>query len=77
MKHQFKTNINCGGCIAKVTPFLDGESQIASWEVDTNNPDKILTVETDWDSDQVIELVESAGFSAEPRKKGLMGRLFG
>ena len=19
----FKTNINCGGCIAKVTPFLD------------------------------------------------------
>lgn len=77
MKHQYKTNINCGGCIAKVTPFLDGEAQITFWEVNTENPDKILTVETDWDSNQVIELVKSAGFSAEPRKKGLMGRLFG
>ncbi len=77
MEYKFKTNINCGGCIAKVTPFLDGETAITSWEVDTDNPDKILTVETEWSSDQVIELVSSAGFSAEVKKKGLMGRLFG
>lgn len=77
MEYKFKTNINCGGCIAKVTPFLDGESAITSWEVDTDNPNKILTVETDWTSDQVIALVTSAGFSAEEKKKGLMGRLFG
>lgn len=77
MKHTFKTNINCGGCIAKVTPFMDDESAISSWEVDTDNPDKILTVETDWSSDQVIALVTSAGFSAEVKKKGLMGKLFG
>lgn len=76
MTYQYKTNINCGGCIAKVTPFLDGESSISSWEVDTDNPDKVLTVETEWDSDKVVELVESAGFSAVPKKKGLMGRLF-
>ncbi len=41
---KFKTNINCGGCIAKVTPFLDKAEGIASWSVDTNVPEKILTV---------------------------------
>lgn len=77
MTHTFKTNIKCGGCIAKVTPFLDGESAIESWTVDTDNPEKILTVETDWDSDKVVALVKEAGYEAEPKKKGLIGRLFG
>ncbi len=77
MKHTFKTNINCGGCIAKVTPFFEEESAIDAWKVDTDNPDKVLTVETKWDSGQVIALVEKAGFSAEPKKKGLLGRMFG
>ncbi len=77
MKHQFKTNINCGGCIAKVTPFLDGEGAIQSWSVDTENPEKILMVETDWDSSQVIALVASAGYKAEVKKKGVLGKLFG
>ncbi len=76
MTHQFKTNINCGGCIAKVTPFLDGESAIVTWKVDTDDPEKILSVETDWSIDQVISLVESAGFSASPKKKRLFGKFF-
>ena len=25
---KFTTNINCGGCIAKVTPFLDNKEGI-------------------------------------------------
>lgn len=70
MKYQFKTNINCGGCIAKVTPFLDGESQINSWEVDTDNPNKILTVQTDKLSQvEIIELVQNAGFEIAEKKK--------
>jgi len=44
---QFKTNINCGGCIARVTPRLNEVKGISSWKVDTDNPDKILTVETE------------------------------
>ena len=27
-KLKFKTNINCGGCVAKVTPFLNAETSI-------------------------------------------------
>lgn len=70
MKYQFKTNINCGGCIAKVTPFLDGESQIKNWEVDTDNPNKILTVESESLSQiKIIELVQSAGFEITEKKK--------
>ena len=78
MKYQFKTNINCGGCIAKVELFLDGEENIKSWEVDTNHPDKILSIESaNWQEDQIIHLVETAGFKAEKRKKGILGKLFG
>ena len=44
---QFKTNIKCGGCVATVTPVLNAITQISSWAVDTDNPDKILTIEAD------------------------------
>ena len=62
---QFKTNINCGGCIKAVTPALNGEKAIQTWQVDTANPDKILTVTTDLSAAQVQALVENAGFTAQ------------
>lgn len=63
---QFKTNINCSGCVAKVTPELNETKGICNWNVDTNNPGKILTVETDTASkEQVIEAVKKAGFKIE------------
>lgn len=42
---KFKTNIKCGGCIAAVTPALNGLDEIAKWDVDTTSPDKVLTIE--------------------------------
>lgn len=67
MKHQFKTNINCSGCIEKVKPHLDRQSDISHWEVDTTQPDKILTVETENLKDaDIINLVKSAGYKIEP-----------
>jgi len=64
-RYQFKTNINCGGCIAAVTPFLDGNPHIIAWNTDTTIPDKILSVSTDTLTQQeVIALVEKAGFKA-------------
>ncbi|MCC5923523.1 MAG: cation transporter [Crocinitomicaceae bacterium] len=65
MKYQFKTNIKCGGCIEKVTPALEKLNDI-TWEVDTNIPEKILTVETENISEnEVIQAVEQAGFKIE------------
>lgn len=63
---QFKTNINCGGCIAKVTPFLNQVEEIEDWRVDTNNPDKILTISgEELSCDLIVETIEKAGFKAE------------
>ncbi|MCA0233145.1 heavy-metal-associated domain-containing protein [Runella sp. MFBS21] len=63
---QFKTNINCGGCVAKVTPFLNQLEEVESWKVDTNNPDKILTVSGEEVSCELIQrTVEQAGFKIE------------
>ena len=65
-KLKFKTNIKCDGCIAKVTPFLNEEKRIANWDVDTLNPNKILTIETEQlDEDGIIATIEKAGFKAE------------
>jgi copper chaperone len=63
---KFTSNIKCGGCIAKVTPFFNEEKRIRSWQVDITHPQKILTVETDQLSpEEVKSLVAKAGFKAE------------
>lgn len=66
-KLKFKTNINCGGCISTVTPFLESENSIQNWQVDTSTADKILTVEGDAiQKETVIKTVEKAGFKIQP-----------
>ena len=76
-KAVFKTNINCGSCVANVTPFLDQAQSIESWEVDTNNKEKLLSVTgTAVDREEVEKLVKEAGYQIEMKKRGL-GRLFG
>ncbi|MDR6301752.1 heavy-metal-associated domain-containing protein [Mesonia maritima] len=63
---KFKTNINCGGCVSKVTPFLNKQDGVERWEVDTGNPDKILTVESKGATDEDIETtLKKIGFKAE------------
>lgn len=65
-KLQFKTNINCGNCVRAVTGFLNEVPEVENWHVDTDHPDKILTVEGEGLVDaQVVAAVEDAGFDAE------------
>lgn len=64
-KVQFKTNIKCGGCIEKVTPFLNETAGEGKWSVDTANPSKILTVESEKDASEIANAVSKAGFKAE------------
>ncbi len=64
---QFKTNINCSGCVAKVTPVLNGEERIDHWKVDTDNKDKILTVTSNNISEEeIISLIRNTGYNIEP-----------
>ena len=63
---KFKTNMNCGGCVSKVTPFLNKQEGVKSWEVDTANPDKILTIESDGASEEDLKsTLQKIGFKAE------------
>ncbi|MFA0964702.1 heavy-metal-associated domain-containing protein [Roseivirga sp. BDSF3-8] len=69
-KYTYKTNINCGGCVATVTPYLERLKGVEKWEVDTNSQDKILRVEgNNLSSEQVEAAVEDAGFKIERKKK--------
>ncbi|GAB3894137.1 heavy-metal-associated domain-containing protein [Spirosoma agri] len=64
---KFKTNIKCGGCIATVTPFLNEAVGEGHWQVDVQNPSKVLTAETTTaTAAQVKQAIEKAGFKAEP-----------
>lgn len=61
--HKLATNLNCGSCVAAVRPFLDADPTIRRWEVDTNNPGKVLTVEGEAVTPrQIARHVERAGF---------------
>ena len=62
---KFKTNIQCSGCVAKVTPFLNEALGENNWQVDYTNPSKILTVVGETDKEKVIKSVEKAGYQAE------------
>jgi copper chaperone len=63
---KFKTSINCGGCIATVTPHLNQIKGVTKWSVDTANPMKILTVETENVNPEVIvETLKAVGYKAE------------
>ena len=64
-KLKFKTTIKCSGCVAKVTPFLDEALGKDTWNVDYNNPAKVLTVIGEKDAGKVVEAVEKAGYKAE------------
>lgn len=63
---QFKTNINCSGCVATVKPFLDKTAGADQWNVETNNPNKVLTVQsTNATEEQVVAAVKQAGYKIE------------
>jgi copper chaperone len=62
---KFKTTIKCSGCVANVTPFLNDALGKDNWEVDYNNPSKVLTVVGEKDNAKVIQAVEKAGYKAE------------
>ena len=62
---KFKTNINCGNCLAKVTPKLNEQSGIQSWSVDLEDPERTLTVETaELQPEDIKKAVLKAGFLA-------------
>ena len=62
----FTSNIACNGCLSKVKPFLDELEGVVKWEVDIENSQKILTVQSnELSADQIQEAVIKAGYQLE------------
>jgi copper chaperone len=62
---KFKTNIKCNGCIATITPFLNGDDNIEEWQVDLADADRILTIATQHSAGEVSEILKKAGYTAQ------------
>jgi len=66
---KFKTNVNCNHCIEKITPYLNENDKIKEWNVDLNDPDRILTVTGEnITSDYIKNALLKAGYKAEEIK---------
>jgi copper chaperone len=63
---QFKTNIKCSGCIAKVSPELNKTVGRDNWKVDLESPDKVLTIsDEEVNETGVQEALAKVGYKAE------------
>lgn len=63
---RFKTNVQCSGCLSKVTPLLNQALGAENWNIDVNDPQKPLTVNAPGvNAEQVSQVLGKAGFSAE------------
>ncbi len=67
---KFKTSLKCGGCVNAIRPHLNKIKEIQHWEVDLDNPDKILLIYTDseWTKElhnSIISSFKDSGYNAE------------
>ena len=61
---EFKTNMKCDGCVAKLKPIMEANAGlVANWSVDMSQ--KTLSVQTDAGAAQIQDLVAQAGFKAD------------
>ncbi len=59
----FRTNLNCGNCVAKVRPHLEQLQGLRDWKVMTEAPEKWLWVDVDNVTPrQIADKVAAAGF---------------
>jgi copper chaperone len=62
---QFKSNIKCSACVAKVTEALNETVGEGNWEVDLQNPQRVLTVKTDTSKEKINEALTTVGYRVE------------
>ena len=61
-----KTNIRYKKHVKTVAPLLDGQDNISRWNIDLNDIDKVLRIESnDLELIEVVQLIQEAGFHCE------------
>lgn len=76
---KFKTNINSGGCVDRVSSYLNNAQEIMHWDINTGDGNKVLTVIGNDRLEQrdVVDIISLAGFSARPIKKNILSKILG
>jgi len=71
MKHlQFSTTINCSSCVRAVSPTLNELLGAGNWSVDTQDPNKILTVlQEHINVETLVDSIIRLGYSCVPIQK--------
>ena len=62
---QFKTNLRCGACVQTIEPFLDRIDGVERWNVDLQDPDRVLSVYGTVAPELVAAALDQAGYTAE------------
>ncbi len=61
------TNMHCSRCVAKIGELLNAEPQIHHWTADVSLPNKPITVHGSITEQEVVKLIEKAGFSVDSK----------
>ena len=68
-KYQYKTDIMCGSCIAKVTPVLNEIVGENNWNVDLKDPERVLKVsDENGKENEIVPALQKVGYKAEELK---------
>jgi hypothetical protein len=73
MSHQtvenilvFKTSILSENDLIRIAPYLNNDTRIKSWNVDCQDADHVLRIESEYhDVDHFIQVIRQAGFECE------------
>lgn len=63
---KFKADINCSDCVRNVMPYLNSLSSVREWHIDTEGQEKILTVEGEFEDEEIERAAKDAGFEVMP-----------
>lgn len=75
--YKFKvSNMNCEGCVSNIQRALEGDENIASFNIELS--DKHVTVQSELDEQAVAQVIRDAGYDAVPDtgKRGLFHTIF-
>ena len=61
---KFKTNVKCAACVATITPAMN-QLNLEKWEVDLEDPDRILSAEGEVNEERVKEALKKSGYQGE------------
>jgi copper chaperone len=77
--YKFYTNIKCGACEAKIRSAFAQSTDIQSFTVDLQDPNRPLEVVTNDSLSQqaLIQIIEQAGYEAKPQNTGFFKSIFG